>query len=178
MFNVLGTRAQVSADQEAGLIVDANGAEFVRAANPDPAGSLALMNMFVSYQAGLGLKNSAGAPLTADNMLADLQTEFKKAAIAHVKAGGTVVALGARGTAAANGVAGGSGTLAYTNDFIQIGASGMVSDFNMAKYLSFVAKQARLKCSERRRPKRYEPSRSRPSKWAISAWRPLAFVAR
>jgi hypothetical protein len=46
MFNVLGTRAAVSADQKAGLIVDAAGAELVRAANPDPTGSKLLMGQF------------------------------------------------------------------------------------------------------------------------------------
>lgn len=145
MFNVLDTRALVSADQKAGLIVDASGVELVRAANPDPAGSAELMNKFVTYQASLGLKNDAGAALTTDNMLAALQTEIRNAASNYVKAGGTVVAFGAAGTTAANGVAGGSGTLAYTNDFINVDSSGTVSFFNMSKYLKYVAKQARLK---------------------------------
>lgn len=145
MFNVLGTRALVSADQRAGLIVDAGGAELVRAANPDPVGSLALMSAFVSYQASLGLKNEAGEALTTDNMLAALQAEIQKAARAHVLAGGSVVAYGASGTTAANGVAGGSGTLSYQNDFIDIDATGTVSYFNMSNYLKYVAKQSRLK---------------------------------
>jgi hypothetical protein len=145
MFNVLGTRAAVSADQKAGLIVDAAGNELVRAANPDPAGSAELMNRFVTYQAGLGLKNEAGAALTADNMLAALIAEFKEAASAHVKAGKPFVAYNALGTAAANGVAGGTGTLSYRNDFIDVDASGNVSVFNLSNYLKFVAKQARLK---------------------------------
>lgn len=145
MFNVLGTRAQVSADQKAGLIVDAGGNELVRASNPDPTGSTALMNRFVAYQAGLGLKNEAGAALTADTMLPALQEEFKKAASAYVKSGKAIVAFNATGTAAANGVAGGSGTLSYKNDFIDVDASGTVTAFNLANYLKFVAKQARLK---------------------------------
>lgn len=145
MFNVLGTRAAVSADQKAGLIVDTSGAELVRAANPDPAGSTALMNKFVAYQAGLGLKNDDGTALTADNMLAALQTEIQKAASAHVKAGKSIVAYNAYGTAAANGVAGGSGTLSYKNDFIDVDSGGTVKSFNMPNYLKFVAKQARLK---------------------------------
>lgn len=145
MFNVLGTRAQVSADQKAGLIVDANGNELVRASNPDPAGSAALMNKFVAYQAGLGLKNDDGSALTADNMLAALQTEFKKAASAHVMAGKPFVAFNAFGSAAANGVAGGSGTLYYKNDFIDVDPSGTVTYFNLSNYLKFVAKQSRLK---------------------------------
>ena len=105
MFNVLDTRALVSADQKAGLIVDATGAELVRAANPDPTGSVALKNKFVTYQAGLGLKNEDGTALTTDNMLAALETEIKKAASTHVKAGKSVVAFNAFGSAAANGVA-------------------------------------------------------------------------
>ncbi|MFT3719136.1 subtype B tannase [Pseudorhodoferax sp.] len=145
MFNVLGTRALVSADQKAGLIVDASGNELVRASNPDPAGSAALMNQFVAYQAGLGLKNEDGTALTADNMLAALQTEFKKAASAYVQSGKSIVAYNAYGTAAANGVAGGSGTLYYQNDFIDVDASGTVTHFDMSNYLKFVAKQARLK---------------------------------
>jgi len=145
MFNVLGTRAAVSADQKAGLIVDAAGAELVRAANPDPAGSQALMAQFATYQASLGLKNEDSSALTTANMLAALEAEIKKAASAHVKAGKSFVAYGAKGTAAANGVAGGSGTLAYTNDFIELDASGNVTRFDMANYLKFVAKQARLK---------------------------------
>ncbi len=145
MFNVLDTRAQVSADQKAGLIVDATGAELVRASHNDPTGSVELMNKFISYQAGLGLKNDAGAALTADNMLAALQGEFKSAASNYVKAGGSIVAYGAKGSAAANGVAGGSGTLSYTNDFINVDSTGTVSYFNMSNYLKYVAKQARLK---------------------------------
>lgn len=145
MFNVLDTRAAVSADQKAGLIVDASGAELVRASNPDPAGSLALMNQFVTYQASLGLKTDTGAALTTDNMLAALQGEFRKSASAHVLAGKAFVAFGATGTTSANGVAGGSGALSYVNDFINVDASGNVSYFNMANYLKYVAKQSRLK---------------------------------
>lgn len=145
MFNVLDTRAAVSADQKAGLIVDASGAELVRAANPDPTGSATLMKQFVTYQASLGLKGDDGAALTTDNMLAALQTEIQKAASAQVKAGKPFVAFNATGAAAANGVAGGSGTLAYTNDFIDVGSDGVVKSFNMSNYLKFVAKQARLK---------------------------------
>ncbi|MDB5929336.1 MAG: hypothetical protein JWR60_1043 [Polaromonas sp.] len=145
MFNVLDTRALVSADQKAGLIVDASGNELVRASNPDPAGSTALKNKFVAYQAGLGLKNDDGTALTTDNMLAALQTEFKKAASTYVKAGKAIVAYNAYGSAAANGVAGGSGTLYYKNDFIDVDAGGTVTNFNMSNYLKFVAKQARLK---------------------------------
>lgn len=145
MFNVLNTRASVSADQKAGLIVDSSGAELIRAANPDPKGSAELMNKFVSYQAGLALKNDDGTPLTTDNMLAALQNEFKKAASAYVKSGKTIVSYDAYGTAAANGVAGGSGTLYYKNDFINVDTSGNVTLFNLPNYLKFVAKQARLK---------------------------------
>lgn len=145
MFNVLGTRAAVAADQKAGLIVDASGNELIRAANPDPAGSHELKNAFVAYQAGLGLKAEDGTALTTDNMLASLQSEFKKAASAHVRSGKAIVAFNAFGTAAANGVAGGSGTLYYKNDFIDVDAAGNVRSFNLANYLKFVAKQARLK---------------------------------
>lgn len=145
MFNVLGTRALVSADQKAGLIVDASGAELVRASNPDPSGSATLMNRFVAYQAGLGLKNDDGTALTASNMPAALQAEFQKAASAYVKSGKPIVAYNAYGTAAANGVAGGSGTLYYKNDFINVDAAGNVSFFDLSNYLKFVAKQARLK---------------------------------
>ena len=145
MFNALDTRRQVSADQKAGLIVDANGNELVRASNPDPTGSATLMNKFVAYQATLGLKNDAGAALTTSNMMAALETEFKKAASTYVKAGKPFVAYNAFGSAAANGVAGGSGTLYYKNDFVDVDAGGTVTNFNMSNYLKFVAKQARLK---------------------------------
>jgi hypothetical protein len=145
MFNVLDTRKLVSDDQKAGLIVDASGNELVRASNSDPTGSAALMAKFITYQAGLGLKNDDGTALTADNMLAALQTEFKKAASTYVKSGKAIVAYNATGSAAANGVAGGSGTLSYKNDFIDVDASGTVNSFNLSNYLKFVAKQARLK---------------------------------
>jgi hypothetical protein len=145
MFNVLGTRSLVSADQKAGLIRDSANAELVRAANADPAGSQTMMGNFMTYQASLGLKNDDGTALTADNMLPALQNEIRKAASAHVKAGKSFVAFGATGAASANGVAGGSGTLAYTNDFIAVDASANVTSFNMANYLKFVAKQSRLK---------------------------------
>lgn len=145
MFNVLDTRALVSADQKAGLIVDASGNELVRASNNDPTGSAALMAQFATYQASLGLKTDTGAALTTDNMLAALQGEIKSAAKNYVTAGGSIVAYGATGTTAANGVAGGSGTIKYTNDFLNIDTSGTVSSFNMSNYLKYVAKQSRLK---------------------------------
>ena len=145
MFNVLNTRSLVGADQKAGLIVDASGAELLRASNPDPAGSASLMSKFTAYQASLGLKADDGTPLTTDNMLTYIQNEIKKAASAYVKAGNTIVAYNAKGNAAANGLAGGSGTLNYTNDFIDIDSSGTVNSFNMSNYMKFVAKQARLK---------------------------------
>ena len=145
MFNVLNTRSLVSSDQKAGLIRDSANAELVRAANADPAGSQNLMGKFMTYQANLGLKNDDGSALTTDNMLPALQDEIKKAASAHVKAGKSFVAFGATGAAAANGVAGGSGTLSYTNDFIAVDSTGTVTNFNMSNYLKFVAKQSRLK---------------------------------
>jgi hypothetical protein len=145
MYNVLTTRSQVSADQSAGLIVDASGTELVRASNPDPTGSTELMNKFVSYQASLGLRNDDGSALTAGNMLTALETEIRKAASNYVKSGKSIVAYNAYGNAAANGVAGGSGTLYYKNDFIAVDASGNVNTFDMNNYLKFVAKQARLK---------------------------------
>ena len=145
MFNILNTRSLVSADQRAGLIVDSANAELIRASNPDPAGSTLLMNKFMAYQASLGLKGEDGTPLTTDNMLAAIQNEIKKAASAHVKSGKTIVAFNSNGTAAANGVAGGSGTLSYKNDFIDVDSNGNVKSFNMSNYLKFVAKQSRLK---------------------------------
>jgi hypothetical protein len=145
MFNVLGTRSLVSADQKAGLIVDASGAELLRASNPDIVGSINLLSKFVTYQASLGLKNDDGTPLTTDNMLSLLEQEIRKAASNYVKSGKTIIAYNAKGTAAANGVAGGTGTLSYTNDFIDVDATGVVKNFNMSNYLKFVAKQARLK---------------------------------
>jgi hypothetical protein len=145
MFNVLDTRAQVSADQKAGLIVDASGAELLRASNPDPVGSAELLNKFKAYQASLGLKTAAGAALTADNLLADLEAELRKAASNYVKAGNKLVAYNAFGDVNANGVASGSGVLRYKNDFIDVDAAGNVTLFHMANYLKFMAKQARLK---------------------------------
>ncbi len=145
MFNVLDTRTLVSADQKAGLIVDATGAELVRASNPDPTGSATMMSKFVTYQAGLGLKNDDGTALTADNMLAAIETAIRNSASAAVKAGKPFVAYGAYGSAPANGVAGGSGTLYYKNDFIDVDASGNVTQFDMSNYMKYVAKQARLK---------------------------------
>jgi hypothetical protein len=147
MFNASGTRTAVSADQKAGLIVDAVGTELIRASNPDPSGSATLAGKFTAYQASLGLKNEDGAALTADNMLIVLQDELKKSASSHIKAGKTIVAFGARGSAATNGVVGGSGSLSYTNDFINADAAGNVTFFNMANYLKFVAKQSRLKAT-------------------------------
>jgi hypothetical protein len=78
-------------------------------------------------------------------MLAALMAEFKSAASTYVKSGKALVAYNAYGSAAANGVAGGSGTLYYKNDFIDVNASGTVTYFNLSNYLKFVAKQARLK---------------------------------
>ncbi|MEN9893971.1 MAG: hypothetical protein RLY78_4266 [Pseudomonadota bacterium] len=145
MFNVLGTRAAVSADQKAGLIVDASGTELLRASNPDPLGSAWMTAQFASYQAGLGLKAEDGSALTTDNMLAALASEFRKAASAYVKSGKSIVAYGSYGSTSANGVAGGSGVLYYRNDFIDVASDGTVNSFNIANYLKYVARQSRLK---------------------------------
>ena len=145
MFNVLDTRKLVSADQKAGLIVDASNTELIRASNPDPTGSTTLLNKFATYQSSLGLKNDDGTALTTDNMLAALQSEIKNAASTYVKSGKSIVAFGATGSAAANGRAGGTGTLSYKNDFIDVDSSGTVKTFNMTNYLKFVAKQSQLK---------------------------------
>ena len=145
MFNVLDSRALVSADQKSNLIKNASDAPLIRASNPDPAGSIDMMNKFVAYQAGLGLKNESGAALTTDNMLAALQGEFKKAAEKHLKAGKPFVAFGAYGDHAGNGVGGGSGSVHYLNDYIATDASGTVTNLNLRNYLKFVSTQARLK---------------------------------
>jgi hypothetical protein len=80
-------------------------------------------------------------------MLAALQSEVRKAASAHVKAGKTFVAFNGTGTVTAGGVSGGTGTLSYKNDFIDVDANGNVTTLNFSNYLKFVAKQARLKAS-------------------------------
>lgn len=145
MFNVLDSRALVATDQKSSLIKDASGALLVRASNPDPAGSVELLNKFVAYQASLGLKDDSGAALTTDNMLAALQVEIKKAAEKQIKAGKPFVAFGTYGDHAGNGVGGGAGTVHYLNDYIAADGAGTVTSFNLRNYLKFVATQARLK---------------------------------
>lgn len=145
MFNVLDARALVAADQKNSLIKDANGALLIRASNPDPAGSVDLMNKFVAYQATLGLIDDSGAPLTTDNMLAALQGEFKKAAEKQIKSGKPFVAFGTYGDHPGNGVGGGAGAVHYVNDYVATNAAGTVTSFNLRNYLKFVATQARLK---------------------------------
>lgn len=112
---------------------------------PNPGGSIELMAKFGAYQAGLGLKTSSGAALTADTMLDVIKAEVIHSAETHMAAGGTIPNFGepmtyssGRGPAAA--------TRSYINDWLTVdGASKKVTAFDTEKYLKFVASQARLK---------------------------------
>lgn len=146
MFNVLDSRALVEQAQKDGDIKDADGNVLIRASNPDPADSAELMNDFVAYESSLGLKSDDGTQLTTDNMLGNLQTELIKSAQTYMQAGHAVVAFGAYGDHAGNGVGGGSGSVHYLNDYMATNpATATVTSFDMAKYMKFVATQARLK---------------------------------
>ncbi|QIL83913.1 hypothetical protein G7047_15150 [Diaphorobacter sp. HDW4A] len=122
MFNVLGTRVTVSQ-------------------NPNPAGSAELMAKFADYQKSLNLKNSAGAALTADNMLDEVKAEVIRSAETYMAAGKTIPNLGEVMTYTSQGQTG-----QYTNDWLTVdNAAGKVLSIDMTKYLKFVVTQAKLK---------------------------------
>ncbi|MBF5006079.1 subtype B tannase [Diaphorobacter caeni] len=122
MFNVLGTRATVSQ-------------------NPNPTGSAELMAKFADYQKSLNLKTSAGAALTADNMLDEVKAEVTRSAEIYMASGKTIPNLGEVMTYTSQGQTG-----QYTNDWLTVdNAAGKVLSLDMAKYLKFVVTQAKLK---------------------------------
>ncbi|QIL72376.1 hypothetical protein G7048_19645 [Diaphorobacter sp. HDW4B] len=122
MYNVLGTRA--AANQ-----------------NPNPAGSAALMAKFADYQKSLNLKNSAGAALTANNMLDEVKSEVIRSAETYMASGKRIPNLGEVMTYTSQGKTG-----EYTNDWISVdNAAGKVLSLDMEKYLKFVVTQAKLK---------------------------------
>jgi hypothetical protein len=112
LFTTLGTREAVGS-------------------NPDPRGSAEIAARFAAYQKSLGLTNYMGKPLTADNMLAQLQYEVTRSAEFY----------------AAEGAPGGQVQApTFTNDWIEVdNATKKVVSMNVAKYLEFVAQQSPLK---------------------------------
>lgn len=128
LFNVLNTRATVNR-------------------NPNPTGSATLMAKFPAYQASLGLKNSAGAALTANNALEELRQEVSKSAEAYMAAGGTIPSLGGAFTLTTNSPSGSTST-SYPNDWIAIDqAAKKVLSIDLTRYLAYVATQATLKAA-------------------------------
>ena len=122
MYTTLGTRAAVNR-------------------NNDPAGSAEMAASFADYQRSLRLRNADGSRLTADSMLATVQAEVIHSAETHLKAGGTIPALGASSTYTVGGV-----PTTFVNDWIGVDtAAKKVVSFDMERYLKFVASQAVLK---------------------------------
>ncbi|MFF3885496.1 subtype B tannase [Streptomyces sp. NPDC001914] len=128
LYNVLGTR-------------DATGSN----ATPEDAAEIA--PAFPAYEKSLGLRNTDGSRLTADDMLDTIEKEVVRSAEAYMKAdpANTVPALGATFDIRSGGP-GGSTTKSYVNDWIDVdNAADKVLSVDMARYLTFVATQARLK---------------------------------
>ncbi|MFE1287116.1 subtype B tannase [Streptomyces sp. NPDC058751] len=128
LYNVLGTR-------------DATGS------NATPGDAAGIAAGFPAYEKGLKLRNPDGSRLTADNMLDTIRSEVVRSAETYMSAdpANTVPALGATFDITSGGP-GGSTTKSYVNDWIDVdNAADKVLSVDMAKYLAFVATQARLK---------------------------------
>ncbi|WP_406836274.1 subtype B tannase [Streptomyces sp. AHU1] len=128
LYNVLGTR-------------DATGS------NATPGDAAEIAAGFPAYEKSLKLRNPDGSRLTADSMLDTIEKEVVRSAEAYMRAdpANTVPALGATFDITSGGP-GGSTTKSYVNDWIDVdNAADEVLSVDMAKYLTFVATQARLK---------------------------------
>lgn len=112
---------------------------------PNASGSTELMAKFVAYQAGLGLKTSSGAALTATNMLETIKAEVIRSAETYLASGGTIPNLGEAITYS-SGMGAAAVTKSYVNDWITIdNSTKKVMALDMEKYLKFVATQNTLK---------------------------------
>lgn len=116
--------------------------------NPSPEDATAIAARFTAYEKSLGLRNPDGSRLTAATMLDTIEKEVVRSAETYLRAdpahtipplGGTFeITSGAPGTAPT--------TKSYVNDWIDADpATGTVRSVDMAKYLAFVATQAKLK---------------------------------
>ncbi|KAF1043340.1 hypothetical protein [Xylophilus sp.] len=102
------------------------------------------MAKFNAYVTSLGLKNSAGAALTSDNMIEELRQELVTSAEAYMAAGNSIPNLGEVMSWAAGNY--GSSAGSYTNDFIAVdNSAAKVLSIDMSRYLVFLATQATLK---------------------------------
>jgi hypothetical protein len=112
---------------------------------PNAKGSAELMAKFVAYQAGLGLKTSSGAALTASNMLDTIKAEVIRSAETYMASGGSIPNFGEAMTYS-SGMGAAAVTKSYINDWITVdNAARKVTSIDMEKYLKFVATQATLK---------------------------------
>ena len=112
--------------------------------DPDPKGSAEIAS---AYPASLHLKDSAGQPLLAESMLAEIRHQVTRSAEAAMAAGVQIPALGQDMAY----TSGGFGPVPlqtghYVNDWIDAdNATGKVRSINIERYLVFVATQAHLK---------------------------------
>jgi len=129
LYNVLGTRATVGTS------------------NPYPAAAAQLMAAYPAYLRSLHLTDAAGQRITEANLLDEIRQEVIKSAVAYMKAGNTIPALGDSFSITSGGFPGGTTTTAtYTNDWIDVdNTRKAVRSLDMTRYLAFVATQATLK---------------------------------
>ncbi len=129
LYNVLATRATTGS-------------------NPSPEASAAIAAEFAAYEKSLGLRNPDGSRLTAATMLDTIEKEVVRSAETYLKAdpAHTIPPLGGTFEITSGGPGGPPTTKRYVNDWIDVDtATRTVRSVDMAKYLAFVATQARLK---------------------------------
>ncbi|MEU1049813.1 subtype B tannase [Streptomyces sp. NPDC005897] len=116
--------------------------------NPSPEASAAIAAEFAAYEKSLGLRNADGSRLTAATMLDTIEKEVVRSAETYLKAdpAHTIPPLGGTFEITSGAPGGTPTTKSYVNDWIDVDpATGTVRSVDMAKYLAFVATQARLK---------------------------------
>ncbi|KMS78677.1 hypothetical protein ACH49_15055 [Streptomyces leeuwenhoekii] len=129
LYNVLATR-------------DATGS------NPSPEDATAIAAQFAAYEKSLGLRNPDGSRLTAATMLDTIEKEVIRSAETYLQAdpAHTIPPLGGTFEITSGAPGGTPTTKSYVNDWIDVDtATGTVRSVDMAKYLAFVATQAKLK---------------------------------
>ncbi|WP_056733312.1 subtype B tannase [Agromyces sp. Soil535] len=130
LYTTLGTRAAVGSTAES-------------------ATSAALAAQYPAYEQSLHLKSAAGGPLTAENMLDEIEAEVIHSAVTYMGAdpANVIPDLGEQIVYTSPGSPGSppkSGT--YTNDWIDVdNDANTVVSVDMERYLTFVGTQATLK---------------------------------
>ncbi|MEU9575862.1 subtype B tannase [Streptomyces chilikensis] len=137
-----------NADAAYEWLYNALGTRDTTGSNPSPEAAAEMADRFAAYEKSLGLRNPDGSRLTAATMLDAIEQEVVQSAETYLKAdpAHTIPPLGGTFEITSGGPGAPPTTKSYVNDWIDVDiATRTVRSVDMAKYLAFVATQAKLK---------------------------------